>query len=383
MSYSSLLEQLHVIFLEISFFSILFAIMYLYINNRITANLQFFEYQKGLVNISMQKRIGGALIFGIFGVIFNSVFTFYFAKDNVENTNSIVGIYLIFIVLPFVIVLIKMNLNSTIGPINRILNAWDEMEQQGSVHLPNMCLGEMADLTSRFHDAMQKVQNQLQENSDLSNELSKVAIDLSTNAESVSSNCENIASSQQFIAKNTTQESHIISKIQEKINDVAKGIVNVQLKVNNIDNVSETIKSIANQTNILSLNAAIEAARAGEAGRGFNVVADQVRKLSDESKHAVGNTDKMVKEIQVVANQQSALVNDLLTEISNLTHLAEETSSSTEEMSAASEEQSAAMQGISGSATRIANMASKLIKVKESNLNPTLEKNNSQVYTKL
>jgi methyl-accepting chemotaxis protein len=215
----------------------------------------------------------------------------------------------------------------------------------------------------QFANVLEQIVNN---NREISQNLASSAEQLSSNSEEVSSSSENIASSQQQISKGAANQVISITETQKKFTDLVQDIQTIRDKANDINQVAILIQNISNQTNMLALNAAIEAARAGEAGRGFNVVADQVRKLADESRKAAASTDGMLKEITIITKKQEKSALEILKSIDSIATVAEETSASTEESAAAAEEQAASMESITSASQQLLKYAEKLAQQFES-----------------
>lgn len=100
--------------------------------------------------------------------------------------------------------------------------------------------------------------------------------------------------------------------IENKNSQVQNSSVKLKDSAENIKDITNMITGIAEQINLLSLNAAIEAARAGESGRGFAVVAEEIRRLADASKDATNNISDIISDLNNEVTKSSQFINELL-----------------------------------------------------------------------
>ena len=131
--------------------------------------------------------------------------------------------------------------------------------------------------------------------------------------------------------------------VSQNQNNLNQEIKNVNAVTGQINQVTTLIKDIADETRLLGLNAAIEAARAGEAGLGFGVVAQEIRKLSADSKQTVGTIQEFTKTIK--------------DSVDKTVHMGNETAMTVEQQAAAIEEVTASIQEIHSLTVQLTNLA--------------------------
>ncbi len=256
----------------------------------------------------------------------------------------------------------------------------DELKKKAEIEKQN-ALNQLAkDFDSRIGkiiNTLSTASDELNNAANSMNEMSSQTINTSTTVATISeqanANLQSVAAAANELNASSTEISRQVGAVVEQANNASreaestnKAVSDLNKLADSIGEVVNAIKDIAEQTNLLALNATIEAARAGEAGKGFAVVADEVKKLALETASKTDEIDRQVINIQNAIKNSVGAVSSIISSVETIDQSAasassvvEEQGSATSEISRSITEASSGAQEVAENIKKVQEMASK------------------------
>ena len=208
-------------------------------------------------------------------------------------------------------------------------------------------VNSIANVITQVTQAAVSVVNSSQELKSTSQSVSAGASEQAANAEEVSASIEQMAASISQNADNSKEAQTLANLVSEEIKDVVAAVEQTNEAMHNITEKIAIINEIAERTDLLAINAAIEAARAGESGRGFSVVATEIRDLAENSLKAAKLIEKTSRESMLKSETSKNKLYAIIPRILNTKNLVEEITAASIEQSTGTEQVNVAISQLS------------------------------------
>ncbi|MGL1888415.1 MAG: methyl-accepting chemotaxis protein [Reichenbachiella sp.] len=212
------------------------------------------------------------------------------------------------------------NLNSAMGNLSDLLKEMRDKTTEIGTSTSEMLFTteEMNGSTGEIASAIEEMSRGAQDQVSQIDESSNLIENIMNSSDDMGSQADSINSTAKMGVKKSVNGLSLVQKVDESMKNVMQSsektnasITSLTNRANDISGVLRIIKEIASQTNLLALNAAIEAAQAGDAGRGFSVVAEEIRKLAEDSKKSAGDIETLIMGVQKETFSTARLVNEM------------------------------------------------------------------------